>query len=333
MSRRLLLAVLAVGLAPGSAGAEAVGTSGAQILTIEQGARGLGMGGAFISVADDSNALWWNPAGIAHAQYREATLSHTAYLDNIATEYFGYIHPVAQLHGVLGFSLTYLSIPGIDGTDASGNPTGSLKANGYVGSISYGLSVSSNLTVGVTGKYFSQTLGPNSGSDFAVDLGAQYWNDNYGVAVVAQNLGPSFSIGGVSDPLPRDLRAGAFYKPRSFFLISFDEEQPYNETAIAHLGGEWTVTQGIRLRAGFQQTPGIAGAGVTAGIGLAGVFGGNAKDGSESDAFKPFWERMSNQDFKSSLATGGYVVGLDYAFVSYGSSLNDVQRISLFARF
>src|SRR5690349_5602333 len=31
------------------------------------GVRAQGMGGAFVAVADDATATWWNPAGLAHA--------------------------------------------------------------------------------------------------------------------------------------------------------------------------------------------------------------------------------------------------------------------------
>ncbi len=35
------------------------------------GGRAMGMGGAFVGVADDFTALWWNPAGLAQIQHRE----------------------------------------------------------------------------------------------------------------------------------------------------------------------------------------------------------------------------------------------------------------------
>src|SRR5688500_12796217 len=41
-------------------------TSPASAQTFETaGARALGMGGAFVAVADDVTAIWWNPAGLA----------------------------------------------------------------------------------------------------------------------------------------------------------------------------------------------------------------------------------------------------------------------------
>ena len=38
-----------------------VGTTTAAFLEIEVGARANGMGGAFVAIADDATALYWNP--------------------------------------------------------------------------------------------------------------------------------------------------------------------------------------------------------------------------------------------------------------------------------
>jgi long-chain fatty acid transport protein len=61
--RRRLAAGLTMGLAAGAADA-----SGIQMEGI--GARALGMGGAFTAVADDSSAVYWNPAGLAQLSGR-----------------------------------------------------------------------------------------------------------------------------------------------------------------------------------------------------------------------------------------------------------------------
>jgi len=47
--------------------------------TIETvGARALGMGGAFVAVADDSSATWWNPAALAAGPFLDVALGWTA---------------------------------------------------------------------------------------------------------------------------------------------------------------------------------------------------------------------------------------------------------------
>ncbi|MBU0567282.1 hypothetical protein KJ693_09645 [bacterium] len=47
------------------------GATGASFLKIGVGARALGMGGAFVGLADDASALYWNPAGTSQLNQKE----------------------------------------------------------------------------------------------------------------------------------------------------------------------------------------------------------------------------------------------------------------------
>ena len=49
------------------ASAGGVGTTSANFLKIDVGARAAAMGGAFTALADDGSSLYWNPAGITQA--------------------------------------------------------------------------------------------------------------------------------------------------------------------------------------------------------------------------------------------------------------------------
>ena len=41
------------------------GTTAAKFLHINVGAKAVGMGGAFTSIANDATAMYWNPAGLS----------------------------------------------------------------------------------------------------------------------------------------------------------------------------------------------------------------------------------------------------------------------------
>ena len=66
----------------------AAGTSGAIILKQTSGARPLGMGEAFVAVADDVNALNFNPAGLVQIKRHEISVM---YLDSLVDTWFGFI--------------------------------------------------------------------------------------------------------------------------------------------------------------------------------------------------------------------------------------------------
>ena len=42
------------------------------------GMRALGMGGAFVAVANDSSATWWNPAGLAAGPFVDVAVARAA---------------------------------------------------------------------------------------------------------------------------------------------------------------------------------------------------------------------------------------------------------------
>jgi long-chain fatty acid transport protein len=94
------------------------------------GARAMGMGGAFVAVADDYSALYWNPAGLAQLPRIEffGSLSHDR-MKNSATYYgfrlsdsqsktrlnaLGLAYPVPTVRGSLVFGLGYNRISSFD---------------------------------------------------------------------------------------------------------------------------------------------------------------------------------------------------------------------------
>jgi hypothetical protein len=59
------------------------------------GARALGMGSAFVAVADDASAAFFNPAGIVDAQRVELMLMHSErFGDLVDRDYFSYVQPL-----------------------------------------------------------------------------------------------------------------------------------------------------------------------------------------------------------------------------------------------
>lgn len=94
------------------------------------GARAMGMGGAFISVADDSTALYWNPAGLSrikrieffgglsHEKLETATKyfgdSNSTFSSNTRPNSFGVVFPVPVYRGGLVFALAVNRVQSFD---------------------------------------------------------------------------------------------------------------------------------------------------------------------------------------------------------------------------
>lgn len=67
-----------------------------EFMYIGAGARALGMGGAFCSVADDATAAYWNPAGLVGLDGREIQLMHSERFGGLVRyDYLAYAQPYA----------------------------------------------------------------------------------------------------------------------------------------------------------------------------------------------------------------------------------------------
>src|SRR5712691_2985046 len=83
---RVLLAMCLSALVAVPAGATKYA---AEFLKIPVGARAVGMGGAFVSVADDATSPFWNPAGMVYLPYKEAFLQHAEQFGSLVNHNFG----------------------------------------------------------------------------------------------------------------------------------------------------------------------------------------------------------------------------------------------------
>jgi len=71
-----------------------------EFLKIPVGARAVGMGGAFVAVADDATAPWWNPAGLVYLPYREVLPQHSEQFGNLVNhDYLGAVFPLGGERG------------------------------------------------------------------------------------------------------------------------------------------------------------------------------------------------------------------------------------------
>lgn len=320
----LLLAAL---LSAGPALATETGTTALPLLQLPQGGRPTGMGGAYTAVADDVNALWWNPAGMARSKKTEMTFSHTAFVEDVKTEHVAFSRPMRLLKGSVGTSLTYMSVPGIEGYDAAGKSVGNLTANSYAVSLGYAaFMVPGQLAFGVSGKYLGQTLATQKGTGVAADFGVQFKQDKLGAGVSVQNVGPSFKIGNDSNPLPTTLRAGVAYEFNPRAMGALDISKARDGNALPHLGGEIRLTDNFHLRAGWQKQENLgSGGGLSFGFSLMGVAGAGQQGGDWGGEGTPWWEKAATQ-------AAGLIGAIDYSFVSLGN-LNDVHQLSLSLKF
>ena len=229
-----------------------VGTAGAQFLKIGAGARAVGMGEAFVAVADDASAIWWNPAGVARitsAGESRLTLNHSTWPADISHEFIGYAFTYHGLPGSYAFSSTVLQMDPIPvRTEYSPQGTGQ---NFDAGSFNLAATWAKNLidrfAFGLTAKYIHMGLEEANADGFVVDFGTLYYTDfkTIRVGMNIQSLGPSMTFLEESFPMPTMFKVGTamdVYQGKDHNLLAaFEFDHPADNAERMSLGTEYTL--------------------------------------------------------------------------------------------
>jgi len=202
-------------------------------LQIAPGARAGGMGEAFVAIADDATATWWNPAGLAFMDRRELTMMHvnwlpTFHLSDLYYDYISYINTVPDW-GTFGLNVTFLNLGETERRDDLNNYLGTFRTFETALCGSYGATVTDNMALGLNVKFIyshlsdrgtGQERGSGVATDFAVDLGLlnktrdPFLGLPLNIGVNLQNMGPKMSYidRAQADPIPTNLKLGIAWR-------------------------------------------------------------------------------------------------------------------------
>ena len=249
-----------------AAGVFAVQTADAvvNIQNIGAGARSSALGNSFVALADNGDAVFANPAGVAQLQHREVAYTNVSLLfegidgDDLGQHVASYVQPLGSRLGVgIGFERIGSSL---------------LSENG--GFLSLGYKLSSTLMVGVTGKYLFWSVDtipddPVNGPDplsnttngaIGLDLGLLWKSPilqgaQIGVLLKNANEPNLAKTSGLGDAgaLPMDLHEGASLPVAETSMVTVQwvvrelTDEPDSRVVV---GGETRLVEGLMLRAG-----------------------------------------------------------------------------------
>ncbi len=155
------------------------GTAAAQFLKIEMGSRAIGMGGAYVALAKDVSAIYWNPAGLSYVGPHGAVgFMHCDWLADTNFDFAAAILQTQKL-GTFGLSFTALSMPDMKVRDEF-EPEGTgeyFSAIDMALGVSYARRFTDRFSMGITGKYIRQQIWHMVASSIAFDLGILFRTD------------------------------------------------------------------------------------------------------------------------------------------------------------
>lgn len=194
----LVLMMSLAGFLPSSA--QTVAKYGADFLADGVGARALGMGGAYVGLADDVHSAYWNPAGLNQLEYPEVAYMHVERFAGAVTfDYAALAWPLTH-RSTLAAALVRSGVNDIKNTLNAWDPQlgrprpqpedyiTSFSAADYAFFLSYARIVSANLSFGASGKVIRRTIGPFADAwGYSVDLAAQYQQGPWQLGAVLQD--------------------------------------------------------------------------------------------------------------------------------------------------
>ncbi|MCB4755424.1 MAG: PorV/PorQ family protein [Elusimicrobia bacterium] len=226
-----------------------VGTSGAQFLKIGAGARPTAMGEAFVGIADDVNAVYYNPAGLASVSQPEITAMHMEWFQGMNYDFGAFAYPTDM--GAFAFSAATLRTDNLEkrGTDES--LQGSFDAMDAAYTLSYSRTFGPLTSLGLTGRYIEQKIDIYSARTWSGDVGLlqRLGSRPIKVGVAVKHLGESVKFRSESDPLPLTLDVGVganLFRER--MKLGFDVKKARDNDSQVGTGLEWMQPAGENLR-------------------------------------------------------------------------------------
>jgi len=156
-------------------GGQRRGTSAAQFLKIGQGSRGLGMGEAFVAIANDAEALYWNPAGLTNFDKHSVFFSHTQWLVEVQLEYAGFVYHLNSTNAV-GVALTFLHTDEMKETTEF-QPLGTgryFTFSDFLLSFTYARRMTDKFSFGISTKWMQENIAELTMRSLLFDLGIFY---------------------------------------------------------------------------------------------------------------------------------------------------------------
>lgn len=231
------------------------------------GARPLGLGESFVAIADDGNAIYWNPAGLPTLRRPEL---HSMYVNNLYNVpglhnlYLSFAYPLTSRYAVGGSWFNY-------GYDEQGN-----ELEYFLNhlNIAFGAKLPKNLFLGANVKYLNTDTrldgrSEGKGSGFGFDLGALYslpfkkggFLQRLNFGVMAFDVGGTYIKYDATDRrdkiLPQNIRFGAALYPKEEISLKWfslrDALLTVDVDDRFHAGAETWLNDNLAIRGGMQK--------------------------------------------------------------------------------
>lgn len=259
-------------------GIHKVGTTSFQFLKVMPDARSTAMGEAYVAVANNSEAVFWNPAALSKVPGFDISLSHLDWLLDMTHQSFAFAYTLSGL-GTIGLQAIVTNVGDIQETRVDhlyrdentgkynpGLTGGTVSPGAQVFGISFARYMTDKFGLGLTAKYAMEDLVAKSASAIIFDAGLTYRTGfrSLELAAVIRHFGPEIKYIAESYPLPQTLSIGVssylFAPGNSLFfqsnnhqlLIAYDMVEARDYGQQYQVGLEYSIKKMLFLRGGYK---------------------------------------------------------------------------------
>ena len=233
-----------------------------EFMRIDMSARAASLGGSFVSIADDPNVIFYNPAGIKLLKNSPVSFSFVKHILDINVASLSYSKEFEGI-GRFAAAVKYINYGSFTRTDEFANKTGEFTPNEMAFILGYANELDKNFYYGGNVKFIYSGIAGYSSTAFACDLGLHYampeQEMNIGASVL--NIGSQMqTYDGVSEKLPLDVMIGVSKKlahlPLRVFLdfhkLNVERDNFGQKFKAFSFGGEFFLSKVLTLRLGYE---------------------------------------------------------------------------------
>lgn len=219
----------------------AQGEAAVPFLLLAPDSRAGGIGESGSGLADNSSAIFWNPAGIAFLSGTEVSITHSNWLPqfqlDLFYDYLSYRQYFEELDGSVTASVTYMNFGEFVRTSADGpTPIGTFRSFDAALTLGYATKLSPDWGIGFNFRLIHSRLsdqpteneqGKGVATSVSFDVAAMWRPERLVLPLVDEDIGGRFSLGmnlsnlgpkiyyidrAQADPIPTNFRLGFAYK-------------------------------------------------------------------------------------------------------------------------
>ena len=197
------------------------------------------MGESGTAIADNSAAIFWNPAGLAFQTGSEVSITHSNWLPqfhlDIFYDYLTYKQYVDDIDGTVSASITFMNFGEFVRTDAAGNQVGTFRSFDGALTLGYATKLSNDWGIGFNARVIHSRLstkgtegeeGSGVATSVSFDLAAMWrpaklnlplignFDNRLSIGANLSNVGPDiyYIDKAQADPIPTNLRLGFAFR-------------------------------------------------------------------------------------------------------------------------